>query len=160
MANAPDPRAQTPVHPTLQKLVGERAGLADAFTLWGYIGPSEKADRITLFPNLDDLSESFELASSDVLTVEDAPEAQLPKGGKVLWVKGSAEITHRNTRTAKDHVELRRGRLRIQMRRRLPRVEEVCQTFNCQTCNSNCGINCQSQCAERRAFGRLRVRFR
>jgi hypothetical protein len=120
------------VHPTIKKLVGDQSGLAKVLTLKGYIGPSSSQDRVTLFPSLDDLSLSFELARADVLAVEDAPESQLPNGGKVIWVKSDAVITRRNTRTAQEHVEMRKGRLSITITR------HVVESDNCATGSLDC----------------------
>jgi hypothetical protein len=142
-------------HPTVKTLVGDRQGLANALLLRGYIGPSSSDERITLFPTLDDLSQSYEFARADVLAVDNAPEAELPNGGKVVWVRSDAVITRRNTKTAQQHVEMHKGRLSITMVRRLS-DGDVCMTFDCQTCTSNCGINCTSSCEE----GRGRRGFR
>jgi hypothetical protein len=140
-------------NPTIEKLVGDNPGLANAMILRGHIGPSTREDRITVFPTLDDLSQSFELARADVLAVDDAPETQVPNGGKMIWVRSDAVITQRNTRTAQQHVQMRKGRLSITMLRRLG-DGDVCSTFDCQTCTSNCGLNCTSSCAEGRRGGR------
>jgi hypothetical protein len=146
-------------HPTVDKLVGDHSGLANGMILRGYVGPSKSDDCITIFPSLDDLSQSFELARADVLAVDDAPEAQLPNGGKVIWVRSDAVITRRNTKSAQQHVEIHKGRLSITMLRRLG-DSDVCMTFDCQTCTSNCGINCTSSCEERHRLRFSPVRFR
>ena len=147
-------------NPTIKKLVGDHPGLAKAMILRGYIGPSTSEDRITVFPTLDDLSQSFEFARADVLAVDDAPQTEVPNGGKMIWVRSDAVITQRNTKTAQQHVQMRKGNLSITMLRRL-RADDVCSTFDCQTCTSNCGINCTSSCAEGRHGGRrIPVRFR
>lgn len=151
---AKESRPSTPLNPDplVEQLVDNQTGLPNSLILRGYIGPSTSEERLTVFPTLDDLSQSFELSRADVLAVNDAPESQLPKGGKVIWVKNDAAIIQRNTKTAQQYTQIRRGRLHITMTRRLG-VQDVCMTFNCQVCTSNCGINCVSEC-----HPRLRVR--
>lgn len=121
----------------IEQLVGEQSGLSNAMMLRGYIGTSTSEDRITVFPTLDDLSQSFELARADVLAFTEAPEALLPNGGKVIWVRSDAVITQRNTKTAQQFVQMRRGRLSITMLRRLGE-SDVCMSFDgCGGCG--CG---------------------
>jgi hypothetical protein len=161
MAEEGDSGAKLTAHPTVEKLVGDNSGFSSGMTVRGYVGPSMSEDRVTVFPTLDDLSQSFELARADVLAVDDAPDSQLPNGGKVIWVKSDAVITRRNTKTAQQYVQMHKGRLSITMLRRLG-DGDVCMTFDCQTCTSNCGINCTSSCEEGRRhrpiFGPVRFR--
>lgn len=123
--------------PVIVQLVGDQSGLTNAMMLRGYIGPSTSEDRITVFPTLDDLSQSFELARADVLAFVEAPEALLPNGGKVIWVKSDAVITHRNTKTAEQFVQMRKGRLSITMLRRLGECDVCISRFD--GCESSCG---------------------
>jgi hypothetical protein len=126
--------------PVIVQLVGKlgERGLSNAMMLRGYIGPSTSEDRITVFPTLDDLSQSFELASADVLAFAEAPEALLPNGGKVIWVRSDAVITQRNTKTAQQFVQMRKGRLSITMLRRLGESDVCLNRFDdCETCG--CG---------------------
>jgi hypothetical protein len=139
-------------HPVIQQLVGEQTGLSNGMILRGYIGPSTSEDRITVFPTLDDLSQSFELARADVLAVNEAPEALLPNGGKVIWVKSDAVITQRNTKTAQQYVQMRKGRLSITMLRRLGE-SDVCMHFDCENGGG-------SGCDEMPPSRRVPIRFR
>jgi hypothetical protein len=112
--------APPPENDVLKKLVAAGAAIA----LRGYIGPSSTNERITLFPSLDDLSYSIEIASSDVVHFETLPEVLLPHGGIVVWVKNDAEITHRRVERVTafpraNGVEVRAGRLRIIRQSRL-----------------------------------------
>jgi hypothetical protein len=125
--------------PVIVQLVGDRSGLSNAMMLRGYIGPSTSGDRITVFPTLDDLSQSFELARADVLAFIEAPEALLPNGGKVIWVRSDAVITQRNTKTAQQFVQMRKGRLSITMLRRLGENDVCLSRFDdCAPC-AGCG---------------------
>jgi len=105
-----------PENPVLAKLVG--AGAANAIALRGYIAPSTARGRVSLYPRLDDLSNSVEIASSDILHFEAVPESVLPYGAVIVWLKKDAEITRRRVETVRavpraDRVEVRAGRLRI-----------------------------------------------
>ena len=110
------PVTTPPENPVLAKLVA--AGAANAIPLRGYVGPSTTRGRVSLYPSLDDLSNSVEIASSDILHFEAAPESLLPYGGVIVWLKKDAEIPRRRVETVRavpraDRVEVRAGRLRI-----------------------------------------------
>jgi hypothetical protein len=93
------PVTTSPENPVLAKLVA--AGAANAIPLRGYVGPSTTRGRVSLYPSLDDLSNSVEIASSDILHFEAAPESVLPYGGVIVWLKKDAEITRRRVETVR-----------------------------------------------------------
>ena len=156
-ASATDPLK---AHPTVEKLVDKASGLADSMTLKGYIGPSSSEERFAIYPSFDDLTLSFELERADVVAVDDAPEGLLPNGGKK-----DAVITRRDTRTAEEHVQMRRGRLTITIARRSMRgdgceecspPEPTCSSKCRPTCRSVCASPCQSTCDDNRMMVRRR----
>lgn len=147
-------------HPVLSKLIREGAG--DSMTFWGYVGPSRKEGVVTLYPSLENLADSIEIAVADILHVEDVPETVLLFGAKVVWVKRDAKITRRHVDTAesvgtletaetagpvapKDSVvEVRKGRLRMRLRTqgRSSDCHSPCQT--CKSCSSVCISSCRA----------------
>ena len=98
-----------------------------------------------MYPRLDDLSESHEVARADILYFTEVPESVMPFGGMMIWVKMDAQIIHRQGQAASgtDLAEVRRGRLRILMplRRRLTDAPD-CHSYpnppGCKTCQSHC----------------------
>ena len=144
-----------PEHPVLAKLLG--AGGSELTAYRGYVGPSEKDGYLTLYPNLANLSRSFEIRGADIVQVEDVPEAFAPFGASMIWVKPDADVASRvvevATRKASakdaDMVEVRRGRIRML---RLNRVKarsmaqpgENCASY-CEDCTSQCEV-CMSGC--------------
>jgi hypothetical protein len=161
MPDKPDNDLKLPVHPLLARLVGDQAG--DSIALRGYVGPPTAGGHVTLYPRLDDLSESFEFAREDVLAFEKAPESMLPNGGTIVWVKKNAEVilhrAHSVKTEAQNLVGFRTGRLTIWRPFNPLRGEAACDV-----CTSNCGINCRSECetCDKGNRGRRRwmVRFR
>jgi hypothetical protein len=120
----------------------------------GYVGPSAGDESVTLFAGLDSPSDSVEIALRDVVHIEDVPETTLPFGAKLVWVHDGARIVRRRTGTAeatveaqkRHRVELKKGRLRMQVPGRLMSPEDcstcvsvcisICQ--GCETCTSQC----------------------
>ncbi len=138
-----------PEHPLLATLLGEGAGNTKSFL--GYIGPT-KEGRVRLYLNLNDLSESVEIQSDDIIHFTTAPESIMPYGGTVVWVKKSAEITYHRVEEVGDEPkadlgEVRKGRLRIKMRSQ-PKsdscVSHPCSS-RCRPCSSRC-MACRSSC--------------
>jgi hypothetical protein len=129
--------------------------VANTMSLRGYVGPTTTEGRVTLYPRINDLSESLEIAGGDILHSTDVSESFLPYGAKIIWVKKDANIIHRRGETignVKDPetkanlVEVRKGRLHIQIRS-MPAAQcnscFSCQ--NCLRCVSRCNT-CQSHC--------------
>jgi hypothetical protein len=143
-------------HPLLSKLI--REGAADSMTYWGYVGPSRTEGVVTLYPSLENLEDSIEIASADILHVEDVPETILLFGAKVIWVKRDAKVTRRHVGTAEsvgtteaegtaapkgNVVEVRKGRLHMQVRTqgRSSDCHSPCAT--CRSCSSVCISTCR-----------------
>jgi hypothetical protein len=150
-------------HPLLSQLL-EVGGNVRAFR--GYVGPDKDSGRVRLYPSLGDLSFSIEINKSDIVATAAAPETLLPHGGTVIWVKPDAEVICRgdtiNTVAARRTrqagtldglvanvgetvagrlVEVRRGRLNIQLR---PRVMSTCASCTCSSCETH--PSCTSSC--------------
>jgi hypothetical protein len=122
-------------HPILAKLTA--GGADNAMSLSGYIGTSLQDGHVKLYPTLDDLSESVEIARADILHAADDPKAA--QGGTTVWVKKDAPVTYHRTESVKtsaqqlpitfspggaragaarainDAVDVARGRLRMQV---------------------------------------------
>ena len=123
----------------------------------GYVGRSEKAECIRLYPRLADLGTSFEIRGADIVHVEQIPEAFAPFGASLVWVKPDADVASRveavATRKAAaadaNAVEVRRGRIRM-VRQGVARdvvaagPGENCASY-CQDCSSQCEV-CMSGC--------------
>jgi len=116
-------------------------GAENAVTIRGFIGTSKQEGYIRLYPRLVDLSESMEIARTDILHSMRA--TQSPDGPVVLWVKRDASISANNTaesvgQAARNMVEVKKGRLRMRMR--APQTEEVCFSV-CMDCLSWCSCS-------------------
>jgi hypothetical protein len=151
--------AELQEHPVLSKLA--REGASDATTFWGYVGPSRGEDLVTLYPSLENLSDSFEIARADILHVEDVPESVLLFGAKVVWVRREARINRGQVAPAQgvarqrpaaspeadepqgDVVEVRKGRLRMQMRPRGAEADCSSPCATCRDCSSVCICICR-----------------
>jgi hypothetical protein len=77
------------VHPLLSRLLSEGA---DACVFRGYVGPSERADFIRLYPSLGFLNFSVEIGLKDIVETAPAPTTMLPYNGTVVWVRNDAEV--------------------------------------------------------------------
>jgi hypothetical protein len=144
MANETGPGANLPENPLLARLLAA-VGATTTITLRGYVGPSRAGGYVIVYPRLDDLSDSIEVARADILYFTEVPELVMPFGAVMIWVKMDAQIVYRRGETAKgtDLAEVRKGRLRIltPLRRRLNDVED-CHSYpnppGCKTCQSHC----------------------
>src|SRR3954452_721663 len=112
MAKETGPYADLPANPLLAHLLAA-VGATNAITLRGYVGPPRDNGYVVLYPRLDDLSESFEIARADILYFTEVPELVMPFGATMIWVKVDAQISHRRGEIAKrpDLAEVRKGRL-------------------------------------------------
>jgi hypothetical protein len=132
-----------PENPLLARLLVVD-GAANAITLRGYVGRSTAEGYVNLYPKLDDLSESLEIAQADILHFSEVPESVMPYGAMILWVKKDAQITHRRGKTperANLDEEVRAGRLRIRVPKISNDLRRVCASFcfgGCRPCQSGC----------------------
>ena len=55
---------------------------------------------LTIYPSLADLGKSFEIRESDILHVQDIPEAFAPFGAIMLWVRADADVAARAVATS------------------------------------------------------------
>jgi hypothetical protein len=132
-------------HPILAKLLTE--GGPDVKAYRGYVGASGREGHLAIYPSLADLGKSFEIRQSDILHVEEIPEAFAPFGAIMVWVRADADVAARAVATttgmattnAADRIESRHGRLR--MLRQAP-IEATGASVD--TCTSNC--ECVSAC--------------
>lgn len=83
----------------LAELADRGIDVGDVVAIAGYVGSSTDDAVVRLYPRLDDLAVSVEVAAADILTTADAPTGALPLGGTVLWLRQSAELTVRRSRT-------------------------------------------------------------
>jgi hypothetical protein len=135
-----------PVHPLFKKLSAEQ--MASATTFCGYVGPGSTSEYIKLYPRLDVLAGSFEVATKDILHFEKAPESLLPFGGVAVWLTPGAKVISSHVKEGttlaepeKEFDETNSGRLRIRVRRELR--SEDCSSTNCASrcrCSSRCCI--------------------
>jgi hypothetical protein len=144
--------ADIPVNPVLMSVM--QAGGNNAITFRGYVGPSSADAYISVYPSLDDLSQSVEISKSDILGFADLPDSVMPLGAKIIWVKNSAIVTRRGAATLQGTIPNQQadvrevGRLRMQVRSALQREGETCQS-RCSVCQSRCSV-CHSRCSARR----------
>jgi hypothetical protein len=144
---------QIPTHPFFRSNSEESAKGAVSFV--GYIGPASANNVVPIYASLEDLSTSVEVATADIIHVEDVPETTMPYGAKRVWLRGSANVVRRHTAKAENATtrdrramtEIRKGRLRM-----VPRVQVAdpavvrgdCNCVDCQNCISN---PCFSPCS-------------
>ncbi len=138
-------------NPLLSKLIAQ--GAETAVTLRGFIGAIGD-DHVRLYPRISNLSESVEIARADILHSVAVPHSVL--GAVILWVKKDAKFTIRKVTATgdastlrQDLVELRKGRLRMQMKRREGHLAD-CHSPVCPSiCHSEC-LPCLGLCQEER----------
>ena len=136
-------------HPILAKLLTE--GGPDVKAYRGYVGASGREGYFTIYPSLADLARSFEIRESDILHVEDIPEAFAPFGAIMIWVRADADVAARAVATstamatanAAERIESRHGRLRMLRQAPIEASADPC-TSNCE-CVSGCDP-CISSC--------------
>jgi hypothetical protein len=124
-------------------------GVQSAVKLRGFVGPSPHADRIRLFPRLDNLSECVEIPRAAVIHSLKAPGSAL--GAVIIWVRKDATLTTlRLSETAApaqagpQMEEVRKGRLRMRMRRQQA-DDPICFSV-CMDCISWCDCSiCHSE---------------
>lgn len=151
--------AELQENPLLSKLT--RAGVAESRTFWGYVGQSAREGWVTLHPSLQNLADSIEIAREDILHVEDVPESVLLFGAKVVWVRKDAQVNRANATPAQavgrqrpsavggtdpgpsDVMEVKEGRLRMQMRARGDEPDCYSPCATCRDCSSVCISICQ-----------------
>jgi hypothetical protein len=154
-----DSEARLPENNSLLTKLLATEGVANAMVLRGYVGPTTAEGNVTLYPRIDDVSECFEIAPDDILHSVVVPESVLPYGGTMIWVRKNANIVHRRVETSarlSDRIgnvnrpeteagfaEVRKGRLRIQVRSRP--AFQCTSCYNCRTCTSRCNT-CHSSC--------------
>jgi hypothetical protein len=145
-------------HPLLVKLLAQ--GAADTVALYGYVGPSRDGGSVSLYRSLDNPSEHIDIRREDILHIEDVPETVALFGAKIVWVRKDAKITHCQVETAEavaavslartndvarqnDFVEVRQGRLRMQVPLQGDVVARDCHT-PCSACATGRCSECRS----------------
>lgn len=125
-------------------------GALTAIKLRGFVGPSPHKDRIRLFPRLDNLAECVEIPRAAIIHTIKAPRSAL--GAVILWVRKDATLTtfrvdesDTPSQTAPQMEELRKGRLRMRMRRQQSARDPICFSV-CMDCISWCDCSiCHSE---------------
>jgi hypothetical protein len=152
-------------HPLIQKLRGDLGTEAEqTVRLMGYVGRGGKDGTIRLYPTLEDLSQYIEINEADIVHSEDVPDTVMEHGASSLWVKASAELTHRQTQTetiqaqyltggiAQDHLRDSVGSPvgGVQL---IPTIYQVtCRYVTCintcllRTCYGTCHFSCFATC--------------
>jgi hypothetical protein len=150
-------------NPLVGQLIAQ--GAEAAMMLRGYVGPKLRDGYVCLYPRLNNLSESIEIALPDILHSVEAPQSVL--GAVILWVKKDAKISIRRigvSQTVSDSagnvpgmrkglagtllppnlVELRKGRLRMRVRAQQARALDspYCEPWD------DCWVNCYPDCPE------------
>jgi hypothetical protein len=143
-------------HPILAKLLTE--GGPDVKTYRGYVGASAREGYLAIYPSLADLAKSFEIRQSDILHVEEIPEAFAPFGAIMVWVRADGDVAARAVATstglasinAADRIESRQGRLRMLRQTPIEASVDPC-TSNCECvsacdpCISSCRWTCHTR---------------
>jgi hypothetical protein len=142
MVNETNPNANIPENPLLAKLL-VTDGATNAITFRGYVSQSTAEGYVSLYPSLDDLSESLEIAQADILHFSEVPESVMPHGAMIVWVKQDAQITRHRSEIAKrsDLGEVRAGRLRIRVPKFSTELRKICASYcfgGCKPCQSGC----------------------
>jgi hypothetical protein len=138
-----------------------RAGVSESRTFWGYVGPSRRDGWVTLHTSLQNLADTIEIAREDIVHVEDVPESVLLFGAKVVWVRKDANVNRTRVTSAAavgrqrpsavggadpgsgDTVEVKEGRLRMQMKARADEPDCYSPCATCHDCSSVCISICQ-----------------
>ena len=141
-------------NPLVGQLIAQ--GAETAMMLRGFIGPAARKGYVRLYPRLQNLSDSIEIALGDILHSVEAPQSAL--GAVILWVNKDAKVSINRVGIAEpistqvenlanlrkgpinpqhaNLVELRRGRLRMRISAQQARV---CQSPICPNiCQSVC----------------------
>jgi hypothetical protein len=120
------------------------AGGENAITLTGFVAPAAREGYVRLFPGLNNMSKSIEIAEGDIVATFDLPKSDL--GAVVILVKRDAALHYHLIESAESRVtgafsNVRRGGLRMRVRLQ-PRdtctCEIICDGTHCVPCTSQC----------------------
>jgi hypothetical protein len=147
MADAGDSRQDFDANPLVARLLD--AGGETAIALTGFLAPSGREGYVRLFPGLDDMTRSIEIAESDVLQTVELPRSGL--GAVAIWVRKDADIHHHRveklgayvarSRAGRGLISMRRSGLGMRVRaqaRDTCTCEYYCDGTQCVPCTSNC----------------------
>jgi hypothetical protein len=146
MANEQDSGKRITPNPLVSKLL--EAGSETAVTLTGFVAPSGRPGYVRLFPGLDNMSKSIEIAESDIVATVDLPKSGL--GAVAIWVKRDAALHHHLIETAASCAmrtqggtltNVQRGGLRMKVRseaRDTCTCEYYCDGTHCVPCTCQC----------------------
>ncbi|MCX4821175.1 hypothetical protein OG883_14895 [Streptomyces sp. NBC_01142] len=128
------------------------AGSENAITLTGFLAPSGHEGHVRLFPGLNNMSRSIEIAESDIVATVELPKSGL--GAVAVWVKRDAALHHRLTEKAEacaarttgagagtGLTNVRRSGLRMKVRpeaRDTCTCEYICDGTQCVPCTCEC----------------------
>jgi len=124
------------------------AGSENAVTLRGFVAPSGRNGYIRLFPGLNNMSKSIEIAESDIVATVELPKSGL--GAVAVLVKRDAALHHHLIETAESCAartqsgaltSVRRGGLRMRVQtqgRDTCTCEYYCDGTQCVPCTSQC----------------------
>ena len=119
--------------------------------LRGFPALAGRSDFVRLFPNLDEMWRSIEIAEADILKSAKLPKSEL--GAVAIWVSRDAELHHHIIETASAWsernraclTEASRGGLKMKTRamaRDTCTCEYYCDGTRCVPCTSNCVCTC------------------
>lgn len=150
MTDEGDSRQGYDTNPFVTRLLD--AGGESAISLTGFIAPSTRDGHVRLFPGLDDMTRSIEIAEQDVLQTVELPKSGL--GAVAVWVRKDADIHHhrvekleayvaRSTAGRRGLTSVRRSGLGMRVRAQARDVctcEYYCDGTQCVPCTSNCVV--------------------
>jgi hypothetical protein len=147
MADEGDSAAAFDTNPLVTRLLD--AGGEGAVALTGFLAPSTREGYVRLFPGLDDMTRSIEIAERDVLHTVELPKSDL--GAVAVWVRKDADIHHHRIEKLEVYVarstaggrltSVRRSGLGMRVRAQARDVctcEYYCDGTQCVPCTSNC----------------------
>jgi hypothetical protein len=147
MAKEQDSGKRIKPNPVVSKLLA--AGADNAIALTGFVVPAGRDGYIRLFPGLNNMSRSIEIAESDIVATVELPKSGL--GAVAIWVKRDAALHYHLVEKAESGAvrtqsgaltNVRRGGLRMKVRPAAPRdtctCEYYCDGTQCVPCTSEC----------------------
>jgi hypothetical protein len=128
------------MNPLISRLLD--AGTENAIALTGFVAPAGRKGYIRLFPALNNMSKSIEIAESDIVATVELPKSGL--GAVAIWVKRDAALQHQLIERADTQggelTSVRRAGLRMKVppQARAPTCEYYCDGTHCVPCTCQC----------------------
>lgn len=93
-----------PVDELVKKLLPDGEKLHDLQSMYGFIGPNDSEDHITLYLDIH-LHRSLSIRREDVLHSLKVTKSQNPLGGTLVWVKNGQDYLNYGSVESKEEVE-------------------------------------------------------